>query len=331
MRVPCDSWRHIARTAFSFSIRSLTTRAHALVVSLPIGSGAAVNSKLFPIFGTLDSPYTLATSVRDLCNTGGGDFGDLLYTIALVNLPGPKITGGANPGLGYTTLSLAGSIAAHAGHSGILSAPSSVPNAGRFSPQEWARLQQRSVGGYITGESLAHWVAENMLLDPLATPWNVLSILAHITKAIADGVPVLVSNKFHQAKPAAGSLQPAAAPLKTERDLEPVRQGVLASLASNLFNAAAEMAFICTTFQNSPNTRQPTAGAPLTIGISLADMQQMFVDRKLPAGFTSWPKRKADFQKIIGPMALTAAKALIAARVKGIKSPAAAQPYIGKI
>ena len=261
--------------------------------------GAATNAKLLPIFGSMNSPYTLASSMRDLCNTGhGSDFGELVYLLALVNTPHVSITDPLSKTLGYTTLSLAGSLETHLGFSYILSGPSDQPNTGRFDPVAWKRFEARFVDGYITPTAFGHWVAENLLLDPKSKPWNVATILEDTRKAVMTGIPVLTqgAQKLLQRVVAntknaqrTGVLQPLGPVLLSEADVVPLRDAVMATLGSNLLNAASQMAFIQTLFAYSPNTRQATATTPL--GISIVDMRTMWIDRQLPAGFLTWPKK----------------------------------------
>lgn len=272
--------------------------------------GAGVVSRQLPVFGSLEAPFTLATSVRDLANTGGpaSDFGDMLYMIALVNLPGPLNPPPPSWVLGYTPLALAGSIAAHAGHSGILSGPSEQPNAGRFSQAAWDRLLLRVKDGYITRTNLARWCAENNLLDPNAKPiglQRLLKDLSYFLNNIVGSIFSTIERKKNGSK------------LLTAEELIPIRAGVLAGLASNLFNSAAEMAFLATALHHSPKTRQAKGGVEFAVHID--DLTSLFIQRRLPNGFTTWLKTKVDFNTHIGPCVKEAAQHYLNGKMKGYK------------
>lgn len=101
----------------------------------------------------------------------------------------------------------------------------------------------------------------------------------------------------------------------TAPELAPLRSAVLASLASNLFNSAAEMAFVATVLKNSPRTRPATRTTEM--GIHKDDLADMFVHRQLPAGFTTWAKNKSDFSSFIGPCTKAAAQKYLNGRLMG--------------
>jgi hypothetical protein len=268
--------------------------------------GAAVVSRQLPVFGSVENPWTRATDIRDTANTGGGDFGDLLYNIGLVNLPGAKAPAAPAWALGYSPLALAGSIAAHAGHSGILSGPSDVPNAGRFSQEQWDRLMLRNEGGYITRTNLAKWCAESNLMDKTAKPVG----LARILNDIEYFLKTFAGSMFaRHARIESGSK------LLTAKELDPLRAGVMAALASNLFNSAAEMAFLATVLHHSPKTRQ--AYRDVEFAVSVEDLKSLYIDRRLPKGYTTWPKNKSDFSAHVGPCVKEAAQHYLGGKLKG--------------
>jgi hypothetical protein len=223
-----------------------------------------------------------------------------------VNYPNEKSPPPPSWFLGYSPLDLAGSVAAHAGHSGILSADSDVPNAGRFSQAAWDRLLLRAENGFITRTNLAKWSAENNLIDPKAKAVGLTRLfkdIAYFLKTLGGAI----FSAYEQHK--------AGSKLLTAAELNPLRAGVMASLASNLFNSAAEMAFLATLLHHSPKSR-PASGS-VEFAVSVADLTDLFIHRRLPAGFTTWPKNKADFFAHVGPCIKTAAQKYLTAKLKG--------------
>jgi hypothetical protein len=355
--------------------------------------GAALTSRLLPIFSTLRSPYTLATSIRDLGNTGGGDLGDVMYNVAVVNFPNPevlddeldekarptsqeqRIHSGGYGRLGYSTLSIAGSILAHRGHSGMLAAMnSSKINSGQYNAGAWTKLLAKFTipapaaapspavapgappapinylpppPGHISVYALCLWIAENQMGDSESTPYSVASLNGHIMRQIAMGVPRVMTEKYYHP-----NRLPAEKLLRQEEELVPIRKEMEEALASSLFAAAVDVAFLVSSYRNSPRTLASGAGrsasasttaaaggAPsgqfgppipssysdprvrevLEVELHQTDLETLFVRRALVPDWQSWPKRKADFLKYLPVIARTATTELI--RMRGGKLP----------
>ena len=234
----------------------------------------------------------------------GSNIGDFVQYVMLANSPPKQAPPTPSWAFGYVSLDLGGGAFAHAGHSGILSTDSFGFNSGRFNQQEWDRLVSYSQGGYLTIDKLSQWVGENLIRDPKVHMMDigiVMNQAADIEKVVQDYIMQDFKQKTKK--------------LSTE-DIKRLRDAILKGVSSNYFVIAAEFAGIVAILEHSPRARQ--ASTLLPFAISMADITDIWVHRRLPPGFTTWKKSAMDVFTHLIPILMHTAKMKIKQEAKSV-------------
>src|SRR5215510_13357500 len=131
--------------------------------------GSAVAQGNLPVRNDAKDPLASIEDIRRRGNTGGSDLGDLLVLFASGNHAFMRGDFGkldkAVP-TGLFSLEFPGSQGSHPGHSGILQGDPEIPDSGRLSEADFARLISRAKDGWIKRSDVGRFIAENLLKDP---------------------------------------------------------------------------------------------------------------------------------------------------------------------
>src|SRR5689334_11536464 len=126
--------------------------------------GSVVAQGKLAVRNAADDPLASIEEVRKLGNSGGGDLGDLLVIFASGNHAFMKGESGKldrKVPSGLFSLAFPGSQGSHPGHSGILEGDPAVPDSGRLSRADFARLTARAQNGLIKRSEIGRFIAEN--------------------------------------------------------------------------------------------------------------------------------------------------------------------------
>lgn len=248
--------------------------------------GSAVSQGLLSSRGTVDNPLAAVDDVRRLGNRGGGDLGDLLAFFAVGNHS--LMLGGASGALderaptGLFSLNLPGSQGSHPGHSGILEGDPRRLGSGRLSTEDFVRLAGFATDGFLKRSDAGRFIAENLTRDPgsKVTGHSVAELLAHDLASFVETVaPTLIARL-------AGSAEHAA---HAHAILEQKLTKLLGE--DNLVGSAGEFGLLFAFLAPGTDSRQ-IDGEP---ALSMANVEAMFVDKRLPDGWDTWKKTRADW------------------------------------
>lgn len=245
-----------------------------------LGSAVATEKLLVHVHD--GNPLASIQDVIELGNTGGGDLGKVLKFFAKGNhgkMPGPngKRLGSTARKLdsdvpsGLFSLDLPGSQGSHAGHSGILQGDPTQLDSGRFSKDDFQRLEVKSHDGFLKRSGIARFIAENVAGDQNSKFFpgeELVSELGDILKAATQ-----------RGRP--------------NRDQDSVDMEIVQSLtkiagSNNLFGSAGEFGLLLAFLHHSPNTQLDDEDP----AFSMAEITMMFreKDKKLPDGWEEWKK-----------------------------------------
>ncbi len=273
------------------------------MIACPFLGSALAEGKLTVRNSAVD-PLAGIEDVRDLANTGGGDLGDLLVLFAAGNHAFMRGDSGeldkATP-QGFFSLELPGSQGAHPGHSGILMGDPTVPGSGRLSLPDFARLADRAAGGMIKRSDVGRFIAENLMRDPKAKVFgaNVVTAFGGDLAGFVMTIGPALLSRLH------GPDEEANA---AHQDIEEKLTKLMGE--DNLIGSAGEFGLLFAFLTNQPGAG--TIDGEPTVAVS--DLESMFVEKRLPAGFGDWKKLRTDWVKHTTALALSAAMDLHAAK-----------------
>ena len=245
--------------------------------------GSAIATHCLGVRNEPTNPLASIEDVRALGNSGGGDLGDLLVLFATGNhalIRGRDGHLNLNTPDGLFSLEFPGSQGSHAGHSGILEGDPKELDSGRFSLPDFQRLRSRAINGLIRRSDFGRFIAENLHKDPNAKVFGtaVANLLAqdlgHLVASVGPGLLERLhghENSRHQIE-----LEERLTKLAGE---------------DNLVGSSGEYGLLFAFLAKSPATkefdRQPA--------LALEDVESMFVDKRLPKGWETWKKTRADW------------------------------------
>jgi len=248
--------------------------------------GSAVAEGRLPVFNSAADPLASIEDVRGLGNTGeGSSLGEVLRLFASGNhafMRGDSGRLDKRAPEGLFSLDFPGSQGSHPGHSRILQDDPAALDSGRLSEADFARLTRRAKDGWIKRSDVGRFIAENLVRDEKS---RVLS--ASTARLIAEDFgEVLKTGFFAFFSRLFGPRKGSGA---THRDV----QQKLTKLTGedNLVGSAGEVGLLFALLANRPGARK-VEGEP---AVSVQDLKQMFVDKRLPEGWESWKKTRLDW------------------------------------
>jgi hypothetical protein len=272
-----------------------TDRIVETLVTCPFVGSAVAEGKL-GVRNSADNPLASIEEVRELGDSGGGDLGQVLVLFAMGNQAFMRGDDGKldrHAPSGLFSLEFPGSQGAHPGHSGILMCDPETPGSGRLSRADFDRLAARATDGVIKRSNVAHFIAQNLAKDANAKVFGVNVAKAFGADLVGLGaaiIPALVEKLVGE--PAAGA----------GRDFE--EKFTRLTGEDNLIGSAGEFGLLFALVANKPGARE-VDGEPT---VSLADLESMFVQKRLPPGFETWRKTRADWVRNTIHLAAEAAK-----------------------
>ena len=260
--------------------------------------GSAVAQGILGVRNDTRDPLAGIEDVRKLGNTGGGDLGDLLVLFAAGNHrymlgSSGKLDKIVPPGL--FSLEFPGSQGSHPGHSGILQGDPAIPGSGRLSEVDFARLTLRAKEGWIKRSDVGRFIAENLAKDPKSKVFgkSTAALLAGDLLAFVETTGPALMTKFFGSDEDAG---------KDYQNLEEKLTKLLGE--DNLVGSAGEFGLLFAFLANKPDTKE-IDGEP---AVCVQDLQAMFVDKRLPAGWQDWKKTRIDWVKNTTGLLISAGK-----------------------
>jgi len=244
--------------------------------------GAALAEGKLDVRNDRQNPLATIEDVRKLGNTGGGDLGEVLVLFANGNHSRMRDgSGGLNARVsdGLFSLEFPGSQGSHHGHSGILQGDPKELDSGRLSDEDLGRLIRRAKNGLITRSDVARFIAENVFNDKEST-------------VLGDNAAAELGRAFLDLMGAIGLA--ALGILTGEADHREIQQKFTKLTgADNLVGSAGEFGLLFAFFANKPGS-QEVDGEPT---LAVDDLNLMFVEKKLPAGWDTWEKSRSDWVK----------------------------------
>lgn len=233
--------------------------------------GSAIATGKLPI---RDQPPNFLASVQDvieLGNTGKGDLGKVLGFFARGNhgkmrgpAGAPVLDTPVPPGL--FSLDLPGSQGSHHGHSGILQGDPTQLDSGRFSPEDFKRLEGMSPNRFIKRSDIARFIAGNFKQDPHAAS---LPLRKWAQEAVDLSIAAL-----------------RRLDSQTPVEDQEIEQSFASILGGNhLLASSGEFGLLLAFLHGSPNTRHDQDPV-----FSMDEITMMFRDKKLPEGWEEWEK-----------------------------------------
>ena len=270
--------------------------------------GSAVATRRLPVRNTADNPFASIEDVRTLGNTGkGSDLGEVLALFASGNqtfMRGPSGQLDRRTPEGLFSLGFPGSKGAHPGHSGILLEDPNAPDSGQFSESNFDRLADRAKEGYITRSAVASFIAENLHRDPNSKVFGVAVAgalardLGHFVERVGPDLLAMLRGSEDRSD--------------AHRDLEQKLTNLTGE--DNLVGSGGEFGLLFAFLANRPGAKEIN-GEP---ALSLEDLRLMFVDKRLPDGWDTWKKTRADWLTHSTALMLSAGKAYLEqAKAKG--------------
>jgi hypothetical protein len=258
--------------------------------------GSAIAEGQLPVRNDAKDPLASIEDVRRLGNTGGGDLGDLLVLFASGN---HRFMRGDSGKLdkpvpsGLFSLEFPGSQGSHPGHSGILQADPQMPDSGRLSEPDFARLTSRAKDGWIKRSDVGRFIAENLLRDPKSKVFGIKTaalLASDLGVFVETAGSALLRKLLHHDDDA------------THRDIEEKLTKLTGE--DNLVGSAGEFGLLFAFLANRPGARI-IDGEP---AVAVENLRAMFVDRRLPDGWETWKKSRKDWVRNTTGLLLSAAK-----------------------
>jgi hypothetical protein len=238
--------------------------------------GAAVAQDQLPVRNDKQNPLASVEDVRELGNRGGGRLGEVLMLFASGNHSRMRDnSGGLNAQVeeGLFSLEFPGSQGSHPGHSGILQGDPKVLDSGRLDMDNFARLVGRAENGLIKRSDVGRFIAENVFRDPNSRVVG------------ADAFAELIRDFAGLVK----DLLLTAVGLSTLRELQ--QKFTKLTGKDNLIGSAGEFGLLFAFFANKPGAEEVDGEPTLTVD----DLELMFVQKRLPAGWETWKKSRRDW------------------------------------
>jgi hypothetical protein len=260
--------------------------------------GSAVAQGILAVRNDARDPLAGIEDVRELGNTGGGDLGDLLVLFAAGNhryMQGSsgKLDKIVPPGL--FSLEFPGSQGSHPGHSRILQGDPASPGSGRLSEVDFVRLTSRANEGWITRSDVGRFIAENLFKDPKSKVFDksTATLLASDLLGFVESIGPALMNKIFGSDEDAG------------KDLQNLEEQLTKLLGEdNLVGSTGEFGLLFAFLANKPGAEE-VDGEP---AVYVQDLQAMFVDKHLPAGWEDWKKTRVDWIKNTTGLLISAGK-----------------------
>ena len=260
--------------------------------------GSAVAQGNLPIRNEAKDPVACIEEVRKLGNTGGGDLGDLLVLFASGNhafMRGDSGKLDKPVPSGLFSLEFPGSQGSHPGHSGILQGDPKMLDSGRLSQADFARLTSRAKDGWIKRSDVGHFIAENLLRDPNSKVFGLktATLLAGDLGEFVKSIGSALMTKF----------------FSDDDDTEVAHRDVEEKLTKltgedNLVGSAGEFGLLFAFLANRPGTRE-VEGEP---AVAVQDLEDMFVNKRLPEGWETWKKSRRDWVRNTTGLMISAGK-----------------------
>jgi hypothetical protein len=247
--------------------------------------GSAVAQGQLPVRNSADDPLASVEDVRRLGNTGGGDLGDFLTLFANGNhlfMRGDSGKLDRRVPDGFFSLDFPGSQGSHPGHSGILQGDPTVIGSGRLSEADFARLTGRAKDGWIKISDVGRFIAENLIKDSprskVLSKNTVLLLASDFGVAVKTGLRALLNRLFGR------------------KDDGPTHRDVQQKLTKftgedNLVGSAGEFGLLFAFLANRPGAKEIEREP----AVSVQDLKEMFIDKRLPAGWETWKKTRHDW------------------------------------
>jgi hypothetical protein len=255
---------------------------------------SAVAEGQLPVRNSATDPLASIEDVRRLGNTGGGDLGDFLVLFASGNHAFMRGDSGKLDKPvpdGLFSLEFPGSQGSHPGHSGILQEDPEKLDSGRLSEADFARLTSRAQDGWVKRSDVGRFIAENLIRDPKSKVPGLLTA-ARIAKDLFELFG------------AAGSVALGEDEDATHRDVK--RKLTKLAGEDNLVGSAGEFGLLFAFLDNRPGAKErEEEDEP---AVSVDDLRAMFVDKRLPDGWETWKKSRADWIRHTAGLILSAVK-----------------------
>jgi hypothetical protein len=264
--------------------------------------GSAVHQNILAVRGDAGNPLASIEDVRQLGNSGGGDLGEVLALFASGN---HALMRGAAGRLdskvpdGLFSLELPGSQGSHPGHSGILQGDPAVLGSGRLSEADFARLAGRAVNGLIKRSEVGRFIAENLRRDPSSKVAGayVAGLLARDLGAVVKASVPALARLF-------GSEEDPASPRVLAKNITKLTG------EDNLLGSAGEFGLLFAFLGRKPGAVE-VDGEP---AVAIEDLRSMYLEKRLPAGWQSWKKRRTDWAGHTTALVVSAAKEYVLSR-----------------
>lgn len=260
--------------------------------------GSAVAQGNLPVRNDAKNPVASIEEVRRLGNTGSGDLGDLLVLFASGNHAFMRGDSGKLdepvPG-GLFSLEFPGSQGSHAGHSGILQGDPKMPDSGRLSEADFARLTSRAKDGWIKRSDVGQFIAENLLRDANSKVFGLktATLLADDLGEFVESVGSALMTKLFSHDDEADT---------AHRDIEEKLTKLTGE--DNLVGSAGEFGLLFAFLANRPGARE-VDGEP---AVAIQDLEDMFVNKRLPDGWETWKKSRRDWVRNTTGLMISAGK-----------------------
>ena len=260
--------------------------------------GSAVAEGRLQVLNSADDPLASIEEVRRLGNTGhGSNLGDVLVLFARGNHAfGRGDSGRLNKRLPGDLFSLdfPGSQGSHPGHSGILQGDPTVLGSGRLSEADFERLTSRAQNGRIKRSEVGHFIAENLRRDPNSkvAEWETLKLLVGDLESVVESAVGWVLRWIR------GSDEEADAAHREFQERFTKLTG-----EDNLLGSAGEFGLLFAFLANSPKTLKGDDPE-----VSVEDLKEMFVDKRLPDGWETWKKTRGDWMESTTKLLFSAGK-----------------------
>ncbi|TAH42921.1 MAG: hypothetical protein EYC67_15260 [Betaproteobacteria bacterium] len=264
--------------------------------------GSAIAQGVLPVRHSAADPLASLDDVRALGNSGGGDLGDLLVLFASGNHAFMRGSAGVldqHVPAGLFSLAFPASQGSHPGHSGILQGDPTVPDSGRLSADDFARLVAPARDGWIRRSDVGRFIADNLLRDPAARVFGteVARLLGADLLALAESAGTAWMRRIFGSDDDTRS---------AHRDMEEKLTRLLGQ--DNLVGSAGEFGLLFAFLANRPGARE-IDGEP---ALAVDDLKAMFVDKRLPDGWDTWKKKRVDWVTSTTALLVAAAREYLA-------------------
>jgi hypothetical protein len=265
-------------------------------VTCPFLAGAINEGKL-PVRNNAHDPHASIEDVRMLGNSGGGDLGEVLEFFASGNhafMRGDSGKLNKPVPAGLFSLELPGSQGSHPGHSGILLGDPTLPDSGRLSTADFARLTSRAKDGFIKRSDVGRFIAENLHNDTQS-------------KVFWETTGALLDSGFDLVQTTGAALMSKL--FGKDEDAGPGYRDVEQKLSrlfgiDNLAGSSGEFGLLFAFLAHKPGAIE-VDGEP---AVAVQDLQAMFIDKRLPDGWESWKKSRLDWIKNTTALLISARK-----------------------